>query len=454
MSNKFSILTKTFYFYFHIASSTRDSNLYVRHPLTGEIVARYDGLCVKTQCNMYRVRPQKQSSAEDVKRYPRKLKIRLQEKYLRSDNYFFEDKLTEEHLKKGVWICLEHFSLADEDNFLKTYALPQEAVLIKDARKKCKNRIQVRSSALPVLKKLKLNIKEEANLEPMDQEEDDLQVVFQETQPPQEDEEIQVVFASESVEKNYKLNRRMYSKQDWEPLSKIKSVSVFGMELFDHGIKCLPSVMDRFIECLSTKREGDLVPILGASSVIFEASLRDDRQINLQNYLDDLTYSSHAKYFFLPYHLYGSWSLLTYSIDEKRADNYVLSSKYDWRVHHKVEKILFSVQDKLMLRRRGVLYKNTFKNESEVYDCPYKSAVKVMSVMREIVLGRDPKVYFLREEACSLATKKCLIQQIILGHVVYEGNESALADTAIYKDLDMVRPFNVRSFYSYLTPSQ
>lgn len=451
-------LQSTFIYIFISAPSDRDSSLQVRHPLTGEIVARYDGLCVKMQCNMYRVRPEKRLSAEDVKRYPRKIKIRLQEKFLRSDNYFFEDKLTKEHLKKGVWICLEHFSHVDEKSFLTNYQLPEEAALIKDNRKKCKTRIQVRLSALPPLRNAKLNIKEEPAGQ-LEDEDNDLQVVFEEKQEnhhhqQQQEEEVQIVFASESVEKNFKLNKRLYSKQDWDPLNKIKSVPVYAMELFDHGIKCLPSVMDRFIQSLTTKREGNLVPILGASSIIFEASLRDDRQIDLQNYLDDLTYSSEARYFFLPYHLFGSWSLLTYNIDEKRADNYVLSSKYDWRVHHKVEKILYSVQDKLMLRRRGVLAKNIYRNESEVYDCPYKSAIKVMSVMREIVLGRDPKVYFLNKEACSVVFIKCIIQQILLGHVVLEGSESDLADTALFKDLDMVRPYSINNFYSYLAPSE
>jgi hypothetical protein len=403
---------------------------------------------------MYRVRPERQTSAEDVKRYPRKIKIRLQEKFLASDNYFFEDKLTREHLKKGVWICLEHFSHVDEKYFLENYSLPQEAVLIKDNRKKCKTRIQVRKSALPPLRISKLNIKGEPSPQP-EEEDNDLQVVFEGGQQQQQsEEEVQVLFASESVEKNFKINKRLYSKQDWQPINNIKSVPVYAMELFDHGIKCLPSVMDRFITGLTTKREGNFVQILGASSIVFEASLRDDRQIDLQNYLDDLKYSCEAKYFFLPYHLYGTWSLLTYNIDEKRADNYVLSSKYDWRVHHKVEKILYSVQDKLMLRRRGVLAKNIYTNESQVYDCPYKSAIKVMSVMREIVLGRDPKVYFMRREACSVDVRKCIAQQILLGHIVLEGSESALADTALYKDLDLLRPYNVNTFYGYLAPSE
>jgi len=400
---------------------------------------------------MYRVRPEKKSSAEDVKRYPRRLKIRLQEKFLAGENHYFEEKLTADHLKRGVWICLEHFTGVDQESFMKKFSLPEDSALIKDNRKKCKTRIQVRVSALPILKKIQLKIKEESHQQNRAEQDDDLEIVFQAAEAVEsQQEEVQVLYASESVEKNYKVNRRMYSQQNWDPLEKIESVSVHAIELFDHGVNCLPSVMDRFIESAGT----DLVKILGASSVIFEASLRDDREINLQNYLQDLTYSCEAKYFFLPYYFYGSWSLLTYNITEMRADNYVLSSKYDWRVHHQLEKILFSVQDKLMLRRRGVLYKNTHTNISEVYDSSYKSAIKVMSVMRQIVLGRDPREDFLKEEECSRAVQKCIIQQVVLGQIVNEGYDSLLAENALYKDLDMLRPNDANSFYTYLTPSQ
>lgn len=447
----FPILKKTIKNKFELITliSDRDLQLQVRHPKTQQIVARYDGLCIKRQCNMYRVRPKKRGSLELVKRYPRKLKIRLTENFLKGDNYYFEEKITLDHLKKGVWICLDHFSQVDDASFLEALELPKEAKLIKDNRQKCKSRIEVRVSALPMLCIPSLKLKKEVDIQ-ADQDQD-LEVVFEQTGAffePTHQEEVSVVYTSENVENNYKLNRKIFSRQNWELIEKIGTVSVHSLQIFEKKEKCFPSVMDRYIETLSSFRPG-LIKIFGVSSILFEALLNDDREMDFEKYLADLDYSSQAEHFFLPYYFYGRWSLLTYNVKKNLAENYVLTDRYDWRVKHKIEKILFSVQDKLMLRRFGLFYKNTFKQVSEVNNSEFQSAIKVMSVMREIVLGKDPKIEFYREEECSEDLQECIFKQLIIGNIVYD-DERLLARHALLTDFVGRSSPSIKELYDHL----
>ena len=356
----------------------------------GKIVARYDGLCIKRQCNMYRVRPHRKGCKEEVKRYKKILKVRLEERFLRSDDYYFESKLTKAHVEAGVWICLTHFIGTSEEEFLLNLKLPESASLKKENR--AKSRIEIRVSALPLLALDSYRLKVEPTIE---EEEEEIQTIVCESESiwTKTDEEVQVVYVSPQIGERYKLNRRMYARHSWNPLEKISNLTVGACEFFANRELCLPSIVDRYLDVIANENPR----VVGLSSIVFEAALRKDGKSDVQKYFQGLNYSSQLKYVYIPYYFYGRWSLVIYDLEKTRVENYVLTSKYDWTVREKIEQILFSLQDKLMLRRVGLLYKNTFTNLSADHDTQFASGVKVLTLMRESAMGLDPRLKFWKE---------------------------------------------------------
>lgn len=434
-----------------------DSELRIIDDATGQIVARYDGLCIKRQCNMYRVRPNKAKSVENVRRYPKILKVRMEEKFLSSEKHYFENKLTVDHLKKGVWICLEHFEGVTEKMFLEKNKLPQNVSFKKSSSDKCKVRVEVRVSALPSLKSAKGCLKRE----PLEEEEDDdLQVldeILKPRGPPAQssEDDLQVVYASPSVEANFKRNRKLFSNQNWSLVAGIDGLPVHPLASFDAKQNCYPAVMDRYLDCLA-KRDypyrhlEPTVKIVGLSSVLFEVAATDEqRSRDLEKYLQGLFYSEEIKFIFLPYLYRGRWSLLTYNLDEKRAENYVVSPSCDWRVTQQVEKILFSLQDKLMLRRYGLTEKNTYRNISATCDGQFSSGVKVMSAMRQIVLGQDPLPLFFDETDDSFKFEEYLMNELVFGNVIFP-SELGLVRSALAVDYDMLPEHTDAAIYNFL----
>jgi hypothetical protein len=139
--------------------------------------------------------------------------------------------------------------------------------------------------------------------------------------------------------------------------------------------------------------------VFSLSSDVFEASLRLDGFDTVVRHLSDLVYWDSLEKVLLPYYYAGRWSLVVYDLRLPLVENYFLSGEYDWKVRMKLEQILFSLQDKLMLRRVGLLAKNTYSNFSELHDSQFKSGLKVLNFMRSVTQGLDPKIDYQATEA-------------------------------------------------------
>ena len=395
----------------------------------GKLLARYDGLCIKRQCNMYRVRPTSRHSKEEIKRYRKILKVRLEERFLKGPDYAFDVRLKKDHLLRGVWICLNHFTGVTPSQFLETLAMPESASLKKETGKK--SLVQIRLSALPPLGPSGISLKTERPCE--EEEEDEVTEVSGQIQGAYIGEgEVQVVYVSPKIGENYKLNRRRYSRHSWSRLEKIPELTVAACEFFGTRELCLPSIVDRYLE-IAGRENGR---ILGLSSLVFEAALRKDSSRDLANHLDGLSYSSSLTHVLLPYYFFGRWSLVVYDLEKTRVDNYVLSPNYDWKVSLKLEQILYSLQDKLMLRRTGIAAKNTFQNFSRDHDSQFGSGAKVLTLVRDLAQGLDPKEGFWKDS--EVVRAELAYFDSIFGHFVKE-DHVPLVQTATSSDLANTR---------------
>jgi hypothetical protein len=376
---------------------------------------------------MYRVRPDKKSCKERVKRYPRNLKVRLDERFVSTDDYYFEEKLTKQHLEKGVWICLTHFTGITETEFLSTLRLPDSAAFVKDSRKKNKTRVEVRVSALPSLGPLKLQLKQEPVVE--DQEEEDFHVVSQYVQPRvPSTEEVEVLYVSPAIGEKFKFNKRFYSRFCWETLEKVPELSIASLQFFRNSELCLPMVVDRYMSLIARETP----KVMGLQTLVFEASLNKGTSQEIEKYLREIDYHSDLRYIFLPYYFFARWSVVVYDLEKTQLTNYVLTPAYDWKVSRKVEQILTTLQDVLMLRRVPLLHKNTRQNFSEEHDSQFLSGVKVLTVIRDVINGEDPEKNFWKEvERVHVKTNYF---DVFFGHLINPEDDLPLIKTALATD--------------------
>jgi hypothetical protein len=343
---------------------------------------------------MYRVRPWRKGDEQERKRYKRILKVRLEERFLRSDDYFFDERLTPAHLQKGVWICLAHFGGVDEGHFLHAQKLPDDAFFKKETDKK--RMVQIRVSALPKLAKSGVYLKAEPRCRRVEEDRDDeVTIVAEIGTAATQAADLEILYVSPEIDENFKLRRRMFARQNWSSESLVETVSGGALDFFWKGELCLPSFVNRFSQVINSNSR----TVFSLSSDVFEASLRLDGFDTVVRHLSDLVYWDSLEKVLLPYYYAGRWSLVVYDLRLPLVENYFLSGEYDWKVRMKLEQILFSLQDKLMLRRVGLLAKNTYSNFSELHDSQFKSGLKVLNFMRSVTQGLDPKIDYQATEA-------------------------------------------------------
>jgi hypothetical protein len=134
----------------------------------------------------------------------------------------------------------------------------------------------------------------------------------------------------------------------------------------------------------------------------------------------------------LPYYFFARWSVVVYDLEKTQLTNYVLTPAYDWKVSRKVEQILTTLQDVLMLRRVPLLHKNTRQNFSEEHDSQFLSGVKVLTVIRDVINGEDPEKNFWKEvERVHVKTNYF---DVFFGHLINPEDDLPLIKTALATD--------------------